>query len=123
MKLATNYRKKGASLALCKIHNNRTTGCLAKVHSTSDPMKNIKIHPQKTNKQNQQSWPEVITVFTLDIRTSVATSSETKQILTVGRTVGWPSGSLTSNFQFSVLSTFLLKSPFFMKNKIAFRIL
>ena len=53
MKLATNYRKKGASLALCKIHYNQTTGCLAKVHSTSDPMKNIRIHLRKNENKPQ----------------------------------------------------------------------
>ena len=38
-----------------KIHYNRTTGCLAKVHSTSDSMKNIMTHPQKNKTETAAS--------------------------------------------------------------------
>ena len=67
MKLATNYRKKGASLALCKLHYNWTTGCLAKVHFTSDPMKNIRIHPRKQKKQKKTKPAVKICFVSLDL--------------------------------------------------------
>ena len=54
MKLATNYRKKGSSLALCKIHYNQTTGCLAKVHSMSDQRRTSGSILQKRERENSK---------------------------------------------------------------------